>query len=110
MAVIGESCASLTPYGVGATLAQLGRGGLPNDKKPRRPVCIHGLGYTSAFDRPATGQSLSGETVVAKAFLDRVALDVLVHLGIIKTTFLVVPHAAPLVSSAVALGVGAFAQ
>ncbi|OLP96831.1 hypothetical protein AK812_SmicGene20888 [Symbiodinium microadriaticum] len=57
MAVIGESCASLTPYGVGATLAQLGRGGLPNDRKPRRPVCIYGLGLTSAFERPATGQS-----------------------------------------------------
>ncbi|CAE7586835.1 unnamed protein product [Symbiodinium microadriaticum] len=52
MAVIGESCASLTPYGVGATLAQLGRGGLPNDRKPRRPVCIYGLGLTSAFERP----------------------------------------------------------
>ncbi|CAJ1380288.1 unnamed protein product [Effrenium voratum] len=36
MAVIGESCANLTPAGVGATLAQLGCGGLPNDKKPKR--------------------------------------------------------------------------
>ena len=58
MAVVGESCANLTPYGVGATLAQLGCGGLPNDKKPKRPVRIYGLGYTSAFERPPTGQSV----------------------------------------------------
>ncbi|CAK9014112.1 Uncharacterized protein SCF082_LOCUS12206 [Durusdinium trenchii] len=58
MAVIGESCASLTPYGVGATLAQLGSGGVPNDKKPKRPIRIYGLGYTSAFERPATGQTI----------------------------------------------------
>eukprot|EP00438_Fugacium_kawagutii_P026528 Skav209487 [mRNA] locus=scaffold1892:178931:180961:+ [translate_table: standard] len=58
MAVVGESCANLTPYGVGATIAQLGSGGLPNDKKPKRPVRIYGLGYTSAFERPTTSQSI----------------------------------------------------
>eukprot|EP00930_Biecheleria_cincta_P092677 TRINITY_DN8268_c0_g1_i1.p1 TRINITY_DN8268_c0_g1~~TRINITY_DN8268_c0_g1_i1.p1 ORF type:complete len:188 (+),score=4.62 TRINITY_DN8268_c0_g1_i1:40-603(+) len=57
MAVMGETCHALTPFGVGATLAQLGRGGFIADNKPKTPQLVHGLGLTNAFSRPPTGGS-----------------------------------------------------
>eukprot|EP00442_Polarella_glacialis_P050620 CAMPEP_0115081962 /NCGR_PEP_ID=MMETSP0227-20121206/19602_1 /TAXON_ID=89957 /ORGANISM="Polarella glacialis, Strain CCMP 1383" /LENGTH=150 /DNA_ID=CAMNT_0002469929 /DNA_START=131 /DNA_END=580 /DNA_ORIENTATION=+ len=48
MAVVGEACHSLTPFGVGATLEQLGTGGFMAGK-PLRPRLVHGMGLTSDF-------------------------------------------------------------
>eukprot|EP00441_Pelagodinium_beii_P017247 CAMPEP_0197659848 /NCGR_PEP_ID=MMETSP1338-20131121/49377_1 /TAXON_ID=43686 ORGANISM="Pelagodinium beii, Strain RCC1491" /NCGR_SAMPLE_ID=MMETSP1338 /ASSEMBLY_ACC=CAM_ASM_000754 /LENGTH=167 /DNA_ID=CAMNT_0043236975 /DNA_START=59 /DNA_END=562 /DNA_ORIENTATION=- len=57
MGTVGETCHALTPFGVGATLAQLHYGGFPTDKKPKRPQPVHGLGLTNTFSRPPTGGS-----------------------------------------------------
>ncbi|CAE7768867.1 unnamed protein product [Symbiodinium pilosum] len=114
MAVIGESCSSLTPYGVGATLAQLGRGGLPNDKKPRRPVRIYGLGCTSAFERQFSSIE-SGNTALKWLSICSIGEIVLravltCLMGFVTAPVILVAHAVALVSAAIALGMGAPAK
>ncbi|CAL1132180.1 unnamed protein product [Cladocopium goreaui] len=63
MAVVGESCASLTPYGVGATLAQLGSGGLPNDKKPKRHASLGRATHWSCAETMGTGNGADLRTI-----------------------------------------------
>eukprot|EP00429_Kryptoperidinium_foliaceum_P076910 CAMPEP_0176226212 /NCGR_PEP_ID=MMETSP0121_2-20121125/22148_1 /TAXON_ID=160619 /ORGANISM="Kryptoperidinium foliaceum, Strain CCMP 1326" /LENGTH=166 /DNA_ID=CAMNT_0017565479 /DNA_START=69 /DNA_END=566 /DNA_ORIENTATION=- len=40
---------TLTPFGIGATIAQLGSGGLPA-ARPTKPVALHGHGRTGGFE------------------------------------------------------------